>query len=52
MTPYQVFRTCLGKFTATNNANSETCARRDYRVFDTRTEAQAWADMKNQEAAL
>lgn len=44
---YEVFSAALGKFTATNNAKSERAASRDYRTFDTRAEAQAWADKMN-----
>jgi hypothetical protein len=47
---YHVHACALGKFTATTNPKSPRAIRRDYRTFDTREEAEAWATEQNNAA--
>lgn len=47
---YYVRSAALGKFTVTTNPNSDRASSRDYRTFDTREEAEAWAAEKNKSA--
>lgn len=44
---YHVRPCALGKFTATTKPNSDRASSRDYRTFDTREEANAWAAEQN-----
>jgi hypothetical protein len=49
---YHVLACALGKFTATTKPNAVHCSHRDYRTFDTRAEAEAWAAEQNRNAAV
>lgn len=44
---YHVRACALGKFTATTKPNAVHCSHRNYRTFDTREEAEAWAKQQN-----
>ena len=44
---YHVRSAALGKFTATTNPDSPRATSRDYKTFDTREEAEAWAKEQN-----
>ena len=48
MAKYHVRACALGKFTATTKPDAVQCSSRDYRTFDTREEAEAWAKQQNE----